>query len=456
MKKHLPALIFLVSLFYAAFALAQDDTLPLNQRQAKPSPKWVTEGVMYQINPRAFTPEGTLKAAEKKLPDLADLGVTIVYLCPVFVADDDMNRDFWSPRQKASKMESPLNPYRMKDFYHVDPEYGTDADLKDYVATAHKLGMKVMLDMVFFHCGPTAVLIDKNPNFVNRDKDGKIITGAWKYPTLNYKCPELREYLHQNMEMWVRDYGVDGFRMDVGDLIPLDFWEDARVRLEKINPEVGMLSEGKRMADQLKAFDLDYGFTQTVTLRKIMDHGLSAKEFSKLKLLFKSNRPIGGDRVIHYVENHDLSNDDYENRSEKRWGEKGMNAMLALIFTMDGTPMLYCGQEVCDKNRHSIFGSKFGCKVDWANGSTDEGKRRQELIRSLAKTRKDRPEMTAGEIVWLENSSDADVITFLRKLGDRQTLVVINVRNKAVPVDVTLPDGSQKHFDLAEYQFVIE
>jgi len=456
MKKLLPALVLLGIFFCAVFAQAQDAKLPLNQQQAKPSPKWVTQGVIYQINPRAYTPEGTLKAAEKKLPELADLGVSIVYLCPVFVADDDMNRDFWSPRQKASKMESPLNPYRMKDFYHVDPEYGTDADLKDYVAAAHKLGLKVMLDMVYLHCGPTAVLIDKNPNFVKRDKDGKIVTAAWKYPALNFDCPELREYLHQNMEMWVRDFGVDGFRMDVADGVPLDFWEDARVRLEKINPEVGMLAEGTRMADQLKAFDLDYGFPQTGKLRRIMDQGASAKEFRDIKVLFKSNRPIGGDRVIHYVENHDLSNDDYANRSEKRWGEKGMNAMLALIFTMDGTPMIYCGQEVCDKNRHSIFGSKNGCKVDWANASSDEAKRRQALIRQLTETRKTRPELTAGEVVWLENSNEADVISFARKLGDRQTLVVINVRNKAVPVDVMLADGSKKHFELEAFQFVIE
>ena len=157
-----------------------EKVLPLNQRMAKKSPEWLSRGIMYQINPRAYTPEGTLKAAEAKLKDLADLGMTIVYLCPVFVADDDMNREFWSPRQKKSQMDSPLNPYRMKDFYHVDPEYGTDADLKSYVDTAHKLGLRVMLDMVYLHCGPTAVLIDKNPNIVKRNKDGKIITGPWK------------------------------------------------------------------------------------------------------------------------------------------------------------------------------------------------------------------------------------------------------------------------------------
>lgn len=435
---------------------AAQPTVPLAEQKAKTSPKWISEGIMYQINPRAYTPEGTLKAAEAKLPDLAALGVTIVYLCPVFVADDDMDERYWSPRQKASGMQSPLNPYRMKDYYHVDPEYGTDADLKSYVEAAHKLGLHVMLDMVFLHCGPTAVLIKEHPDFVKRDKDGNIVNAAWCFPGLNFECAELREYLIQNMEMWVRDFGVDGFRLDVGDGIPLDFWESARVRLEKLNPEVVMLSEGTRTQDQLRAMDLNYGFPFSSVMRNVCDRGASAAEFQKMKESFKRARPIGGDRIIHYIDNHDISNDDYANRIEKRWGEKGVDAMLVLIFTMDGTPMLYCGQEVCDKNRHSIFGSKNGCKIDWPNASSDEAQRRQTLIQKLADLRKTRPELTAGSIVWLENSAKDDVISFKRVLGDRKTFVVINVRNKDVTASVSLPDGTAREMKLGAYEFVIE
>ncbi|MCU0872751.1 MAG: hypothetical protein MUE50_10445 [Pirellulaceae bacterium] len=72
----------------AAYAHAAAPT-PLNERQARPSPEWVTRGVMYQIQPRAFTPEGTLRAATARLPKVAELGVDIIYLCPVFVSDDD-------------------------------------------------------------------------------------------------------------------------------------------------------------------------------------------------------------------------------------------------------------------------------------------------------------------------------------------------------------------------------
>ena len=102
-----------------------------HMQDARKSPEWFTRGVMYQIQPRAFTPEGTLKAAAEKLPYLKDLGVTIAYLVPVMKMDTDMDKGFWSPRQIKSGFDNPKNQYRISDYFHVDEEYGTDADLRD-------------------------------------------------------------------------------------------------------------------------------------------------------------------------------------------------------------------------------------------------------------------------------------------------------------------------------------
>jgi glycosidase len=120
---------------------------------------------MYQIALRSFTPEGTLFAAMKRLPSVAELGVTVIYVCPLALADDDPRQEYWSPRQKASGTNNPRNPYRIKDHGRVDPEYGTEADLRDFVAAAHDLNLRVLLDLVYFHCGPTSVLADK-PGFI--------------------------------------------------------------------------------------------------------------------------------------------------------------------------------------------------------------------------------------------------------------------------------------------------
>jgi glycosidase len=141
---------------------------------------------------RAFTPEGTLRAAARRLPSLAELGATVVYLCPIALADDDPRPEFWSTRQKASGTNNPKNPYRIKDYGRVDPEYGTDADLRDFIITAHKLDLRVLLDLVYFHCGPASVLMDR-PGFIQRDALGKAITGRWNFPLLNFQNRQLRE-----------------------------------------------------------------------------------------------------------------------------------------------------------------------------------------------------------------------------------------------------------------------
>ena len=119
--------------------------------RAKDVPPFLRGAVMYQLFTRMFTPEGTFAAARAKLPDLKADGIDIIYLTPHQLADDDPDPKFWSGRQKACKLNNPKNPYRQKDFFAVDPEYGTKEDLKAFVDEAHRLGMKVMFDLVYFH-----------------------------------------------------------------------------------------------------------------------------------------------------------------------------------------------------------------------------------------------------------------------------------------------------------------
>ena len=443
----------------AAVATMAADKVPLNQQQARPSPAWVTSGVMYQIQPRAFTPEGTLKAAEARVPRLAELGVTVLYLCPVFVADDDMNQAGWSPRQKRSKMNNPRNPYRMKDYYHVDPEYGTDEDLKSFIKTAHQFKLRVMLDMVYLHCGPTAVFLKDHPNFVNRDKDGKILVKGWGFPGLNLANPELREYLWKNMEYWVTDFDVDGFRMDVADGVPLDFWEKARERLEKIRPDVGMLAEGTKKENQLKAFDLCYGWGGAYK------NWNNAAEIRKLWETLFNTRPKGGAKFIRFFDNHDIANDDYEKRVEKQWGTARVNATLIALFTLDGVPFIYNGQEVADTARHSIFGR---APIDWMAGDSEVGQSRFAFVQKLCAMRLSEKVLTQGDLTWLDNDQPAAVLSFVRTLGNERIISVINLTDKPLKVAVKGAEGVWKPlvaegakdegsgvFELAEYGYLV-
>lgn len=439
-KINLSLIVFILLLFrfdFSAYSQNASEKSEVNNQQARKAPEWITSGIIYQINPRAFTEDGTLKSAVSRLPDLARLGINIVYLCPVFVADDDMDQRFWSPRQKASGMNNPRNPYRMKDFYHVDPEYGTDNDLKDYIILAHKLGLRVMLDMVYLHCGPKPVFLKDHPDFIKRDEEGKPVNAAWAFPALNYANPELREYLCKNMEYWVKDFDVDGFRCDVASGIPIDFWETARDRLEKIRPDIGMLAEGERTVDQLKAFDLNYSFTWFNALRRVMEKGESV---STLRMTWENmaNANPKGSRFIRYTDNHDIANDAYHNRIEKAWGTKGVNAALVMTFTLDGVPFIYNGQEVADTARHSIFGR---LPVFWESGKTQIGKARFALCQKLTAFRKTEPSLTKGTFKWIENDAPDAILSYMREYNGEEILTIVNLKRKEINVKINLPEG---------------
>lgn len=317
-------------------------------------PAYAEKAVIYQIFLRSFTQEGTLKAAEKLLPHLAGLGIDIVYLCPPVVADDDMDKSHWSDRQNKSGFENPKNPYRLKDYYHVDPEYGTDQDLKDFVAAAHRLGMKALLDLVYLHCGPKAVFLDEHPEYVQLNDDGSIKFGPWHFPMLNFDNPELREYLWQNMEYFIRDFDFDGFRCDVSGMIPLDFWVEGRRRIECLKPGgIFMLAEtnGNR-EEQLEAFDLSYGFINGHKTVEVIEGKLSAKGLRDV--MTEERKRLDGARIIRSFDNHDIASDHYELRAERIAPLAKTNAALAMDFALDGIPFLYNGQEIADGRRHSL------------------------------------------------------------------------------------------------------
>jgi glycosidase len=406
--------------------------LPTNFQRAKTVPSWVEQGIIYQIQPRAFTPEGTLKAATAKLREVKEVGVSIVYVCPVFVADSDTNRGHWSRRQIASGMNNPKNPYRIRDYFHVDPEYGTDNDLRAFIEESHRLGLRVLLDMVYLHCGPTAVFINDHPDFIKRDKSGHSVNASWNFPALNFDNPELREYLWKNMEYWVKEFDADGFRCDVADGIPLEFWETARERLGKIRPDIGMLSEGERVTDQVKAFDINYSFTWFNQVRSVFEGKKTAADLKKTWDEMTGARPAGA-RFIRYIDNHDIANDAWYNRIERSWGFSGVNAALLMNFTLDGVPFLYNGQEIADTARHTIFGKM---PVNWEGANSLAGKMRLDFCRSLCSLRKSEAALTGGDFQWIDTDQPRAVMAYLRTSGNEKVLTIINLSNRPLTVNI--------------------
>ncbi len=401
----------------------------MSELTAKQAPAYLKDSVVYQINLRSFTLDGTLKAAERLLPHIASLGVDIVYLCPVTLADDDPRREFWSDRQKKSELENPKNIYRVGDYYAVDPEYGTDDDLKSFVAEAHKLGLRVILDLVYYHCGPAAVFLEEHPDFVVREADGSVKNGNWHFPELNFKSPALREYLWQNMEYFVRDFDVDGYRCDVAGAVPLDFWEEGRRRIDALKPDLIMLAENDGVIpEQRAAFDFSYGcflWAAPGVLKGEMPVSELRREQEN-----RAANTLPGSRFLRGFDNHDIANDQYDERLEKFIPVEKIEAAFALSFALDGVPFLYNGQEVADSRRHSIFGNRFFGKnlvVDWANAVIPAGERRLAFLKKLIAFRRAHPALTEGKVVWLDNDAPDQLLTFRRESEGETLFVAVNL-----------------------------
>ena len=420
---------------YPSVRLPQED-------RARPAPEFLRTAVMYQIFLRPFTPEGTLRAAQALLPHVASLGVDVVYLCPVAVADDDPRPEFWSARQQASGLGNARNPYRPKDYFGVDPEYGTAADLRDFVGAAHALGMRVLFDLVYFHCGPGAVFLAEHPEFVERDADGRMRLGDWRFPRLNLGNPQVREYLYGNMAHLLEEFGADGFRCDVGDCLPVDFWEEARRRAEAIRPDVAMLCEGLRGDDQHEAFDFSYGFYTQWAIRSMLKGERQATELRIATEQELRDYPRGF-RWMRCFDNHDYALDSSMSggRFEERFGKAACDAMLATVFLLNGVPMIYNGQEVADNMPHSIFSDRDHGRmlVNWSRALTAAGRERMALVRNLSALRHGNAELMDGPLQWLDTSCPEKVYAFRRGLAKDGLCLAVSLSDE--PLRVAIGDA---------------
>jgi len=420
-----------------------------NQAQAKVVSPFLRGSVIYQLFLRPFTLEGTLKAATKLLPHIASLKVDIIYLCPTMVSDDDPNTQFWSDRQNASKLGNPKNPYRIKDYYNTDPEYGTNNDLRQFVDTAHRLGMLVILDLVYFHCGPTAVFIESNPDFVKRNPDGSVKNGPWHFPELNFASSELREYLWKNMEYWVQQFDVDGYRTDVEGSVPADFWEEGRKRIEKIKPDVIMLAESENPKAVLKAHDISYGFTWSTAIKNVFLDGKPASHLVEKWTAMRDKMPVGT-LFLRNLENHDISMDLGENRWNRIAEPDLVEAATLLNFTIDGIPFIYNGEEIADNSKHYIFANRdFGGKhvINWALACTEKGSARLNFFKNLIAMRHEIDALQFGGTRWLASDKPNELLAFTRETEDQTVLVAINTTNSVLEATI---QGSHSIADIAK------
>ena len=426
-------------------------------------PEYFRKTSVYQVNVRMFSPEGTLKAVTDQLPLIAELGFGIVYLCPIFEEDPSTDRKNWSKRQLASKTENPKNPYRVGDYFEIDSEYGTMQDLRELVNRAHSLGMRVFLDLVYFHTGPNARALKAHPEFAKRNADGSVMLGEWNFPVFDFDNPALREYLYCNMVYYVGHVDVDGFRCDASDFVPLDFWEEGKRRIRQIKPDAVLINEGGK-AEYLRVFDCNYGGNWMIMFHEFLHGRLDAAGMAEKHTQVAEKLPEGS-LLLRCLDNHDTVTD-WPSRVEKLFGNHCMDLVQVFNFLIDGVPMVFGGNELADTASLSLFANRFHPGTFGAtdrNASSEAIDRRQALLKKLHEFKKQFPALYAGKTEWLpfENprvlafsrTCQEESIVVVGNFSEQETLVNLDAGGEILLTNLTtaVPEG----YRLAPYGYII-
>jgi glycosidase len=335
-------------------------------------PEWVHNAVLYEVNIRQHTQEGSFEAFEKDLPRLKKLGVTALWFMPIQPIGEKNRKavgdTFVHDMPNPDYMKYWGSYYSIKDYTDVNPRYGIKEDFKRIVEWCHKNEMKVMLDWVANHTAWDHEWISKHPDWYTTDAKGNITDpiGAdgksWGWTDvadLNYDSKEMRLAMIEEMKFWVKEFNIDGFRCDVANEVPTDFWNEATVELQKLKP-LFMLAEAEtHQPDQFdSAFHSYYGWEMHHAFNKAYKNEANATYFQRIVQLKDS---INGHHVfpLNFITNHDENS--WNGTIHERLGAS-WRAMGVLSYFLRGIPLLYTGQDAGLKHRLKFFEKD---SIDW-------------------------------------------------------------------------------------------
>jgi cyclomaltodextrinase len=365
-----------------------------------PSPPWIAGAVVYELGPWQFSQFGNGNAFRgiiAKLPELAALGVNVLYLLPIW---EDQG---W---------------YSVTDFFSIFSKYGTQEDFRTLVQNAHQYNMKVILDLAgTIGVPPESKLFVEHPEWFVLDENNSYY---YSWPSgnmlgLDTNRPDVQQYFVEVAQYYVRVFDVDGYRCDSADASPNEMFEKIRTAIEQIKPDAIMIAEGDEPIYHETAFDATYDFRFLNFTSSLWSNPNSASKAAWWLKTEIDSYPAGALR-LRYIEGHDLNY-----TAASKYGLMGSEALATFLFTIPGIPMIYDGQEV--GNQITQEGPWAGT-IDW--NKNPEADQFRSFYTKLIHIRTDHPTLSAGAIVPV-NSSDARVATFARTMnGTDPILVVIN------------------------------
>jgi glycosidase len=396
-------------------------------------PEWSKNAVIYEVNIRQYTPEGTFNAFAKELPRLKELGVDVIWIMPIH------------PIGVKNRKGGMGSYYSVKDYTDVAPEYGTKADFKSLVDKAHSLGIKVIIDWVANHTAWDNEWIEKHTEWYVHGNNGEITTQYdWSdVAKLDYNSPEMKTAMIDAMKYWVSNFDIDGFRCDVAFLVPVDFWEELRAELETIKP-VYMIAEMEWNPDInpnpemyfRNAFNASYGWSFMGTSTDFINGKKSLTQF-KNELHENYAKFPSQMQKMYFLTNHDENswNGTVDEKYGKNWQQVGV-----MVYTLpQSLPLIYTGEEVGLNRRLSFFEKDNIKSTEWANTSrVGWYKRMTKLKHTVPAFANDNNIDSWKELKMTTKSTSEDVCyAYTRTNGNSEAYVFINFHNNPIVISTS-------------------
>jgi len=410
--------LFFLVLF---FLLNQTKIFSQNSQFNFPHPEWSYNLSIYEANIRQFTPEGNFNAFIKHLHELKELGVGIIWLMPIH------------PIGEENRKGTLGSYYSVKDYFDVNPEFGTKEDFKTLVDSIHSLGMFVIIDWVANHSSWDNDWTKSHPDFYRKDSSGNFVpplgTDWSDVIDFDYSNQNLRSEMISALKFWVEKFNIDGYRCDVAARVPTDFWETVRTELNKIKP-VFMLAEAHEAELHNKAFDMTYCWQLKDLINDIPKGKKSVADIFTLSKKEQSHYPNHAFRMT-FTSNHD------ENSWHKTEMERlgiGFEAFAVLTYLFPGMPLIYNGQEAASDKSLSFFEKDL---IDWKYHPIAD------VYKKLNLLKKKNSALWNGEkgspLIELKNDNNKKIFSAIRTNDNNSVISIINLSDEKISVTVELP-----------------
>jgi alpha-amylase len=378
---------------------------------------WSLDSNIYEVNLRQYTKEGSFHAFANHLPRLREMGVEILWFMPI------------TPISKQGRLGTLGSYYACSDYLSTNPEFGTVDEFKSLVHQAHEMGFKVLIDWVANHTGWDHIWTREHPEFYRKNIDGNFYDAhGWAdVIDLNYDSTELHTAMIRAMQFWVETCDIDGFRCDMAMLVPLNFWREARIALDRIKPLFWLAECEEIMYHEV--FDISYTWKMLHMMEAYWKKSSDMQGLIQVLYYYNHQFPSGSLRA-YFTSNHDENS--HSGSEYERLGEAALPfAIFSCLY--DGLPLIYSGQELPNLKRLLFFDKD---RIDW-----DQPFMFFEFYKTLLCLRKNNPALKSGDqkrrAMILSNTAADSVFSFIRRHEKDEVLVILNLSAETRSVIIT-------------------